>query len=324
MSVIRIGTRRSALAKAQTAWTVERLSAANPDVRFETVEFTTTGDKLAAPSLAAEGGKGLFVKELEEALLAGKIQVAVHSAKDLPVALPEGLEIAAFPTREDSADYLVMRADLTVSLSGPGQEGGLGVLEGLPKGTRVGTASLRRRAQALAVNPDLRVEPLRGNVDTRLARLAEGSFDAVILAAAGVRRLKLAPVAGCRIVRLMPSDWLPAPAQGALAIETRRDDAAARAAVCRIDHAPTRAAVEIERGFLRRMGGDCATPIAALAHLHGEHAWFAAAVWSPDGKKVARAEAQGHPETLCETVCRRLDEEGARAILEGLQRPPPA
>lgn len=319
MSVIRIGTRRSALAKAQAAWAMGRLSAENPGVRFETVEFTTTGDRLATPSLAAQGGKGLFVKELEEALLAGEIQVAVHSAKDMPVALPEGLEIAAFPEREDTADYLVVRAGLPFPSTGPGQDGGIGVLEAFPKGTRIGTASLRRRAQALAANPDLRVEPLRGNVDTRLARLAEGKYDAVILAAAGVRRLKLAPAAGCRIVRLMPSDWLPAPAQGALALETRRDDGPARAAAQRIDHAPTRAAVEIERGFLRRMGGDCATPIAALAHLHGEHAWFSASVWSPDGRRAAKAEAQGHPETLCETVCRQLDSQGAAAILSEIR-----
>lgn len=303
--ILRVGTRRSPLARAQAAWAVSRLGLASREIRFETVEFTTTGDKLETPSLAAEGGKGLFVKELEEALLADRIDLAVHSAKDLPVKLPDRLEIAAFPERADPADILV---------TPDGKD-----LAALPEGARVGTSSLRRRAQLLVARPDLAVEPLRGNVDTRLIRLVEGKYAAVILAAAGVQRLSPARD-GWRSSRLPPEEWLPAPAQGSLAIEIRRGDAAAHEAVRRIDHAPTRIAVEIERGFLRQMGGDCATPIGAIAHLHGEHAWFSAAVWTPDGKRFACGSAQGHPETLCATVCDQLESRGVQEILKEIRK----
>ncbi len=305
MKTLRVGTRRSPLAKAQTAWTVERLGLANREIRFETVEFTTTGDKLETPSLAAEGGKGLFVKELEEALFADRIDLAVHSAKDLPVALPDGLELAAFPERADPADLLV---------TPDGRD-----LATLPAGARVGTSSLRRRAQLLAARPDLSVEPLRGNVDTRLARLAEGKYAAVILAAAGI--IRLAPVpSGWKGFRLPPEEWLPAPAQGSLAIEIRRTDDATRAAVRRIDHATTRMEIEIERGFLARMGGDCATPLGALAHIHGEHVRFQAAVWSPDGKRVARGSSQGDTAAIVDIVCGQLDAQGAPGILEEIRK----
>lgn len=306
--MIRVGTRRSLLARTQAATVLTEIARRMPGIHFETHPIVTAGDRLETP-LAEAGGKGLFVKELEEALLRKEIDLAVHSAKDLPAALAPGTEIGAFAGREDPADVLV-----TVRPA----DG----LAALPSGARVGTGSLRRRVQILAARPDLVVEPLRGNVGTRLARLCERRVDAVVLAAAGLTRLRAAGAlepdqAGlaCRVLPL--GEILPAPGQGALALQIRRGDDAARACAAAVDDPLARQAVELERAFLRRAGGDCRTPLAAFAHVHGEAVTFVAAAWTPDGRRAVRAEARGHAAAAAASVFARLEEQGIREILPG-------
>jgi hydroxymethylbilane synthase len=251
-------------------------------------------------NLATVGGKGLFVKEIEEALLAGQVDVAVHSLKDLPGALAPGLDLAAFPERDDPRDVLV-------------SPGG-GALEGLPPKARVGTSSLRRKVQLLSRRPDVVAEPIRGNVDTRLRKLAEGLYDAVVLAAAGLRRLGLDPPGA---VVLGPDEMLPAPGQGTLAVETRADDAATRRLVAGLDHPETRAAAVAERAFLEAIGGACTTPVAAYARREGAMLWLSALVASPDGARVLRHArgTEGPPRDLGREVAEWMLERGAAEIV---------
>jgi hydroxymethylbilane synthase len=278
--VIRLGTRASALALAQAGSVADGLGRAGAEVAL--VAMRTEGDRRAGERLADAGGKGLFVREIEEALLDGRIDVAVHSLKDLPAEMPDGLELAACPPRADARDVLVTR------------EGG--ALEALPAGAVVGTGSLRRQALVLALRPDLVVRAIRGNVDTRLRRLADGAWDAVILAAAGLVRLGLVPA---RAVPLSADVFVPAVGQGILAVQTRRDDARTGALVRVLDDADTRACAVAERAFLARLGASCATPVAGHATLCREGGTprlaMRALVASEDGRRVLRAESSGTP-----------------------------
>lgn len=275
--MIRIGTRASRLALAQAGWVADGLRRAGAEV--EIVPMKTEGDRRLGARLAEVGGKGLFVREIEEALLAGQVDVAVHSLKDLPAELPAGLELAAFPPRDDPRDVLVTR------------EGG--GLEDLPPAAVIGTSSLRRQALALALRPDLVVEPVRGNVDTRLAKLDAGGLHALLLAASGLARLGLTP----RHARpLAPEVFVPAVGQGILGIEVRSDDPATRRAVAALDDGDTHACALAERAFLARLGASCNTPMAGHATLAGGHErrlTMTAIVASEDGRQMLRAEAAG-------------------------------
>jgi hydroxymethylbilane synthase len=292
MRALRIATRTSELALAQARLVARRIEE-RLGLASELVPLKTSGDLVRGP-LAAAGGKGLFVKEIEEALLAGSADLAVHSAKDLPAETPAALELVAFPEREDPRDALVAR------------ERGVS-LESLRPGARVGTGSLRRRAQLLRRRPDLEVVPLRGNVPTRLRRLEQDGLDAVVLACAGLARLGLAS----RIdERLAPELMLPAVGQGALALEARRGDPLGPRLAAALGDPICAARVAAERGFLARLGGDCFVPLAALAEPVGaDRLRLRGLVISADGRQLAAAEsvalaadARAAGERLAETV----------------------
>lgn len=279
---LRIGTRGSPLALAQAHETRARLAAAHPDLAApdatEIVVINTTGDMLLDRTLADAGGKGLFTKEIEEALLDGRIDLAVHSMKDVPTALPPGLEIAALLPREDPRDAFFSRS-------------GVG-LDALPAGAVLGTAGLRRQAQILERRPDIKIVPLRGNVQTRLRKLAAGEVDAMLLALAGLRRLGLAD----KLTEVLEPDvMLPAVAQGAIGIEIRADDAATRARLAPIACAATERRVTAERALLAALDGSCRTPIAALAVLSGDGARLSlrAKALSHDGRQAFAATVEG-------------------------------
>jgi hydroxymethylbilane synthase len=261
----------------------------------------TKGDKILDVPLAKVGGKGLFVKEIEEALRRGDVDLAVHSIKDVPTSLLDGLGLTAIPEREDPRDALV-------SLSGS--------LRALSRGARVGTSSLRRRCQLLGMRPDLDVGDLRGNVDTRLAKLDAGQFDAVLLAAAGLRRLGR----GDRITELLaPEAMLPAVGQGALGIETRVDDVEVNELAMALHHEPTARRVRAERALLACLGGGCQVPVAAHAVIEGTCLSLAALIGHPSGSPIYRERAEGdlaQPEELGAAVGRRLLAKGAGEILK--------
>jgi hydroxymethylbilane synthase len=282
--VIRLGTRASTLALAQA----RSVTAALTGVEVGIVPMRTEGDRLAEARLAVVGGKGLFVREIEEALLRGEIDVAAHSLKDLPAESPPGLVLAAFSAREDPRDVLAAREPVTVPT--------------LPPGARIGTSSPRRRALLLALRPDLRVEPIRGNVDTRLRKLAAGDWDAIVLAAAGLRRLGLAPAHG---EPLDPDVFVPAVGQGIIAVQARSDDARTLALLARVDDAATRVCALAERAYLARLGASCATPMAAHARLDADALRMSAVVASEDGRHVLRASAAA-PAAEAETLGRAL------------------
>ena len=273
MSVVRIATRASELALAQSTWVAGRVAAAL-GLGTTLVPMRTTGDRIQDVSLAKIGGKGLFVKEIEEALLERRADLAVHSAKDLPAATPEALTLAAFPEREDPRDALVAR------------ERGARVAD-LRRGARVGTGSARRAAQLLAFRPDLVIVPLRGNVPTRLRKLESEGLDAVVLACAGLARLGLAE----RIdERIAPEILLPAVAQGTLALETRADDPLA-GRIARLSDPAAAGSAAAERAFLARLEGDCNVPIAAFAEAEGGGWRVRGLVADTDGRRIVRGEA---------------------------------
>ena len=260
MATLRMGTRGSALALAQSGLVARALERLTPGTAVETVVIKTSGDLFGAPApeqarRLPQGAKGLWVKEIEEALLAGSIDFAVHSAKDMPASPAPGLSIAAYPEREDPRDVLVARRGLS--------------WETLPRGARVATSSLRRKLMLEAARPGLQIVPVRGNVDTRLRKLEEGQFDAMILALAGLRRLGRADVPH---EPLDPRVMLPAPAQGALALEIRSDRGEIASLLGALDHAPTRRQVQLERAFLAAVGGGCGSPVGAHATLDGPSA----------------------------------------------------
>jgi hydroxymethylbilane synthase len=291
--MLTIGSRGSQLALWQARWVESRLGEHGIACRIEIIR--TTGDKITDVPLAKVGVKGLFTKEIEEALLSGLIDLAVHSLKDMPTDLPAGLEIAAVPEREDARDAMVGAR-----------------LADLLAGARVGTSSLRRSAQLRRIRPDLIIESVRGNVDTRLRKLDEGRFDAIVMAASGLKRLgwenRIAEI-------LSPETMCPAPGQGALAIETRRSNA-----VCSIlEHAPSRATVNAERTVLASLGGGCQVPIGAYAWIEGATLFLTAVVVSPDGREFVHQTGQGNPtdaETIGRGVGAALLSHGAKEILD--------
>ena len=290
-----IASRGSQLALWQARWVAAQLTAAGHPCRIEIIK--TTGDKITDVPLAKVGTKGLFTKEIEEALLDGRAHLAVHSLKDLPTELPEGLVLAAVPEREDPRDAVVGKK-----------------LADLPEGARVGTSSLRRAAQLRQLRPGLQVESVRGNLDTRLRKLDEGQYDAILLAAAGLKRLGW----GDRIAEILPPEQMcPAVGQGALAIETR----AGFDGVAMLDHADTHPAVIAERAVLGALGGGCQVPIGAYATVSEGRIHVLAIVAAPDGTQVIRAEAEG-PSAEAVQIGARLAadllQRGARRILEAV------
>jgi hydroxymethylbilane synthase len=278
---LKIGTRGSPLALAQAHETRARLAAAHglPESAFAIEIIKVTGDQILDRPLKEIGGKGLFTREIEEALLAGAIDIAVHSSKDMPTVQPEGLVLDVFLPREDVRDGLVTAA----GAAGPAR------LADLPPGAVVGTSSLRRRAQLLARRPDLRVVEFRGNVQTRLRKLAEGVAEATFLAMAGLNRLGLAHLA---VRPIDPDEMLPAVAQGAIGIERRQGDARIAALLAPIHCAATGLRMACERAFLARLDGSCQTPIAGLARIEGGSVWLKGEVLRPDGSEVVSAEGR--------------------------------
>ena len=291
-----IGSRGSKLALWQANYIRSRLAGIGVETRIEVI--TTTGDRFQSGPLKEIGNKGLFTKEIEDALLEGRVDLAVHSLKDMPTELPAGLEIVATPEREDARDAMVGRR-----------------LADLPAGGKVGTGSLRRIAQIYAARPDLVVEPIRGNVDTRLRKLDEGQYDAIVLAAAGLRRLGWAE----RIAEFLPVEVMcPAVGQGSLALQTRNDGGPAAQACRQLNHIATNVAVTAERAVLSVLGGGCQVPVGAHAVVDGDHLHLRAVVSAPDGKTVVRREAVGsaaNATAMGESLGRELLDAGARDIL---------
>jgi hydroxymethylbilane synthase len=291
--MIVIGSRGSPLALWQARWVQSQLAAAGVESRIEIIK--TTGDRILDVPLAQVGSKGLFTKEIEDALLEGSIDLAVHSLKDMPTELPEGLTLAAIPEREDVRDAIIGYT-----------------LAALPHGAKVGTSSLRRTAQLRALRPDLQVESVRGNVDTRLRKLDEGQYQAILLAAAGLRRLGWAD----RIAEAIdPEVMCPAVGQGALAIETRVDRVAVAAA---LEHPATRAAVTAERALLGALGGGCQVPIGANAVLTGSTLYLRGIVAAQDGSRIVRGLLEGAVDRAADTgreLADHLMAQGARELL---------
>ncbi len=295
--MIKIGSRGSQLALWQARWVEARLNGLGEQCRIEIIK--TTGDKVTDVALSKVGGKGLFTKEIEDALLAGTVDVAVHSLKDMPTALPDGLVIRAVPEREDPRDAMVGRK-----------------LNDLPQGARLGTSSLRRAAQLRAIRPDLVIETIRGNVDTRLRKLDAGEFDAIVLAAAGLRRLGWAG----RIAEVLSEEvCCPAVGQGALAIETRDDAGEAARLCCSLNDEASRIAVTAERALLAWLGGGCQVPIGAHATVSDRHLILRAVVAAPDGSRIVKSQREGASSDAAEIgadLGRELLVTGARSILE--------
>ena len=301
MTRVVIGSRGSELALTQSNYIAERLRAVEPGLVVEVRIISTKGDRITDVPLSQVGGKGLFTKELEVALLAGEIDLAVHSLKDLPTELPGGLTVGAIPEREHPADALISAS-------------GLGLMD-LPHGATVGTSSTRRQVQLKALRPDLVLVDLRGNVPTRLKKLETEGLDAIILAAAGLNRLGLS----AHITELLaPEVMLSAVGQGALGIEIREDDETMKALLARIHHGVTAAVATAERALLSAMGGGCQVPLGALAEVEGDALHLRACACSPDGTQVVRAARRGPidaPEMLGRAVAQMLIEGGASAFL---------
>ena len=288
----------------QAEWVCSRLLALHSQYEAELVKIKTTGDKIMDVPLARVGGKGLFVKEIETALLEGRIDLAVHSMKDMPAEIPPGLCIGAMPERENPLDVLISRNGRS--------------FESLPPSARIGSSSLRRGAQVLHVRPDVTVHPLRGNLDTRIRKLETEDLDAIIVAAAGVKRLGLE----ARITEyLAEAIMLPAIGQGALAIEIREDNDATQRLIAPLDHRETHLAVKSERAFLARLEGGCQVPIAARARIVGEELQLTGLVAEVDGSVLLRETIRGpvgEHETLGVELAERLLKKGGRRILENI------
>jgi hydroxymethylbilane synthase len=305
MRELRIGTRGSPLALWQANWVRERLFQAYPHLRVSLIRIKTKGDKLIDVNLATVGGKGLFVKEIEEGLLGGRIDLAVHSMKDVPVQLPEGLHIRFITRREDPRDVLISRDRCT--------------LEELPSGAKIGTSSLRRRAQLLSYRPDFHIIPLRGNVDTRVRKLDTMGLDAIVLAAAGVKRMKM----GRRISQFIsPEVCLPAIGQGALGIETRIADDEINEYLSIIDHEATHLSIMAERAFLRRLEGGCQVPIGAWGSVSDQDMLtLKGFVGDLDGRKLVKGGIEGETGKVQElgmALAENLLSRGADEILREL------
>ncbi len=303
--ILKLGTRGSALALWQATWTRGQIETRWPGLQVELVPIKTTGDKILDVPLAQIGGKGLFTKEIDEALLDGRIDVAVHSIKDVPFQLPDGIDFAAVPEREDPRDVLVS--------NGP-------KLEELPAGASIGTSSLRRQVQLRHRFPSLNLATLRGNVDTRLRKLDAGEFDGIILAIAGLKRLGHA----ARVTQVLADDiMMPAVGQGALGIVCRSGDDATRRLLEPLDHAPTRTSVASERGLLRALGGSCQVPVAGQATIAGDRLTIKGLIASLDGGSVIREQLTGSPDRAPElgmALGQRLLDMGAGEILAEIAR----
>jgi hydroxymethylbilane synthase len=302
--ILKIGTRGSRLALAQSQWLATCIRAKHPYLRVELVRIKTKGDKILDSPLSRIGGKGLFVKEIEEALLRRTVDLAVHSMKDIPAQMPESLTLPIFPKREDPRDALISRGDQS--------------FERLPPLSPVGTSSLRRAAQLLHIRPDLRIIPLRGNVDTRLKKLESGEIEAIILAVSGLNRLGFQN----RITQVLPTDQvLPAIGQGTLGVQMRSD----REEVIRLfdflNHRPTELTAKAERSFLKELGGGCQVPIAGLARIQGGRIHMEGLVAELDGTTVIRdqiASEEDRAEEAGRTLARKLLASGADRILRDI------
>ncbi|MBN1571004.1 MAG: hydroxymethylbilane synthase [Acidobacteria bacterium] len=302
-----IGTRGSALALAQTEQIRKQILDGFPHVEISVRIIKTSADRNPASSIRAGSSVGVFVKELEQALLSGEIDMAVHSMKDVPTKIPDGLQIAAIPEREDVRDALVA--------------GSVSSLAQLPSGALLGTGSVRRQAQILALRPDLRISDIRGNIDSRLKKLQDGVYDAIILACAGLNRLGFQKHIS---MPLAVGDMLPAPGQGAIGVETRADDARIPPIAAALNHTPTAIAVSAERSFLQRMGGGCNIPVAVYARLKESIIEIDGLVASPDGKKIIRESIQQVAESADEAAVHLADRillRGGRAILSDIYQP---
>ena len=300
MDLIRIGTRGSALALAQAGWVRRKLEERYPGIKIETITIKTSGDRFLDTPINAIGGKGIFVKEIEEALLRKDVDLAVHSMKDLPTEMPAGLTLAAIPEREDPRDVLVALNRRA--------------LKDLPPGARIGTGSLRRKAQILHYRPDLSILPIRGNIDTRLKKLERGEVDALIMAAAGLERLE------CRqriSEYLSPDICLGAVAQGALGLESRVGDPLI-AQVAYLHYPPTALEVLAERAFLRRLGGGCQIPVGARAWTDDDQIRLLGVICELDGHRLYRGEIAGSAndaERLGQELAERLLKDGGAGVL---------
>jgi len=298
-----IATRKSMLALWQAEWIKSQLMEINPDFEIELNKIKTTGDKILDVPLAQVGGKGLFVKEIEEAMLRNEADLAVHSMKDVPTDLPDGLHLSTITKREDPRDAFIARE-------------GIKSFDDLPQGGHIGTSSLRRICQLLNKRPDLKISQLRGNVDTRLRKLAEGEYDAIILATAGVKRLGHAD----KITEILPPELsLPAIGQGAVGIECRVDDAFINDLLSKLDHKETSVCVTAERACLKKLEGGCQVPIAAYAQLQNGTVVISGLVGSLDGKTLIKETIEGKPEdavSLGTTLAEKLLAKGAKEILD--------
>lgn len=306
-TTLRLGTRGSRLARTQSLWVAEQLTTRNPNLEIELVICTTTGDKVQDKPLYNFGGKGCFTKELEEWILDGRVDFAVHSFKDVPVTMPltdvSQLCIAAIPRREDPRDVLVAKTRTTI--------------EELPYGAKVGTGSLRRRCQLLALRPDLNVQLIRGNIDTRLAKLEHGDFDAVVLALAGLRRCGLNDRE--HMCAIPVDQMLPAAAQGALALQCRDNDDRAKHILASLHDPMTALCVDIEREIIEFLEGDCHSPIAALAKVNDQHLHVKAVVGARGGSlPIVKAECTAnycHPIEAIDQIVRQLSDLNAKQLL---------
>ncbi|GLY10136.1 hydroxymethylbilane synthase [Pseudobacillus badius] len=301
MRKIIVGSRRSKLALTQTNWVISQLKKLKPEYDFEVKEIVTKGDRILDVTLSKVGGKGLFVKEIEQAMYDKEIDMAVHSMKDMPAELPEGLTIGCIPVREDHRDAFISKNHIK--------------LKDMPAGSVVGTSSLRRSAQILAVRPDLEIKWIRGNIDTRLAKLETEEYDAIILAAAGLSRMGWASDVVTEF--LEPELCLPAVGQGALAIECREDDEELLELLAAFSNEETVKTVTAERAFLHQMEGGCQVPIAGFAAADGEETVLTALVASPDGKTIYKETVRGtEPKAVGVKAAALLSERGAKELIE--------
>lgn len=300
-----VGSRRSKLALTQTNWVIDQLRKLDPNYDFEVKEIVTKGDRILDVTLAKVGGKGLFVKEIEQAMLDGEIDLAIHSMKDMPAVLPEGLVIGCIPERKDHRDVLISKDHVK--------------LMDLKPGSVVGTSSLRRSAQLLAVRPDLEIKWIRGNVDTRLEKLNNGEYDAIILAAAGLLRLGWAEDVITEF--LEPEVCLPAVGQGALSIECRGNDEELLTLLKKFTCLQTDLTVRAERAFLDKMEGGCQVPIAGFAYVNEEDKIvLSALVASPDGKTIYKERLEGDdPEQLGNAAAQHLIDKGAKDLIDAVK-----
>lgn len=302
MQKINIGTRGSALALTQANWVKEQIETKYPESRVDLVKITTKGDKILDVPLAKVGGKGLFVKEIEEALLRNEVDIAVHSMKDVPTDLAPGLKLGVVTRREDPRDVLISRDGIK--------------LADLPSGARVGTSSLRRSSQLLAHRPDFRIVSLRGNLDTRINKIKTDSLDAVIVAAAGLNRMAMVD----KITEYISSEiMIPAIGQGALGIELRDQDEALLSYLSFLNHQETELAVRSERAFLKRLEGGCQVPIGALGEIDGNRITLRGIVADPEGARLFRKVMYGtvdNPEKLGILLAEEILAMGAKAVLE--------